>query len=123
MAEEAPAPKQFPSTIGFHYLKSPHYRTVHADGAVGGVSPRAEIDVTFYSERLAIPNYLEMSVGEDGLLGEEVKGTRTGKTGIIREVEATVIFDLAAAKTFLTWFEKHVATLEEALRDKGDRPK
>ena len=49
-SEQSPA-----RTLRFHYIKSNHFRTFQADGATGGVGPRADIQLSFSSERAPIP--------------------------------------------------------------------
>lgn len=117
MVDKPAGANRAPETIGFHYLKSSLYRTVHADGAYGGMTPRGLIDVSFYSERRPIPNYLVHSITPAGALGPEIRDERISKSGVIRELEVGVIFDLASAKSFLEWFKAQVDELERATQE------
>lgn len=44
-----------PSSVKFHYLKTAHFRTIHADGAIGNITPSRSIHMAIYNERPAIP--------------------------------------------------------------------
>ena len=52
----ADSERKRPDKIRFHYLKSPHFMTVHVDGAIGGPTPRGLLHAAVYAERVAIPN-------------------------------------------------------------------
>lgn len=106
--------------IGFHFLKSNQYRTVHADGAFGGLTPRGYIDVNFFSERKPIPNFTSHELGADGTVGPENTAERISKDGIIREVEVGVILDLEGARSLIKWLADKVNTLEALTNSKKD---
>jgi hypothetical protein len=99
-----------PSSITFHYVKSQHFRVVHSDGILGGMTPRGLIHYVVFSERQAIPQSMTQSVGPDGRLGA-VTGS-AGKEGIVREMEVDVIMDRQNAKTFHEWLGERLAELE-----------
>lgn len=96
--------------IAFNFLKSPQYRTIHADGVWGGVSPRGWICMSLFSERSPLPNTIEYSLTEEGKLGEEV--VREGKAGIVREIDVTALMDLKLAKALRTWLDDKIAEAE-----------
>lgn len=41
--------------IRFNYIKSAQFRVIHADGAIGGVTPNGFIHMALFNERAAIP--------------------------------------------------------------------
>src|SRR3989442_6878794 len=47
-----------PQDVTFHYIKSSQFRVVHADGIIGGVTPRGLIHIAVFSERPAIPQVI-----------------------------------------------------------------
>ena len=104
-----------PSELTFHYIKSNQFRVTHADGAIGGPTPRGLIQINFYSERMPIPTQTVQPVTE-GKLGEEIKERRVSKEGVIRELEVGVIVDLSAAKTLLKWLGEKIDNLEQVLK-------
>ncbi len=99
-------------TLGIHYLKSSLYRTVHADGAYGGVTPKGLLDVSFYSERRPIPSYVVHHVQPNGSLGTEIRENRISKDGIIRDLEVGIMLDLDTGRSLLAWLQLKVAELE-----------
>jgi hypothetical protein len=104
--------ESLPNKIRVEYVKSHLFRTIHADGAFGGATPRLELLITFYSERFPIPKVLTYETSPDGL-GDEIVTERESKEGIIREVEAAVVLDLPTAQFFAQWLNGKVAELEK----------
>lgn len=102
-------------TLEFHYQKSPQYRTIHADGAHGGPTARGYLAVTFYNERSTIPRRGSRTVemGENGEpIGLGPEAVEEGLEGVMRQLEATVLLDLNAARELASWLVRHVAQLE-----------
>jgi hypothetical protein len=105
---EAPSDK-----IRIEYVKSHFFRLVRADGAIGGISPRLELFITFYNERFPIPKVLTYKPTPDGAPGEEILSERESKEGIVREAEVGITMDLPTAKSFASWINEKVAELEK----------
>lgn len=114
------SPQDNPKTIVMHYLKSPMFRTVHADGIFGGVTPHQNIHMSFWNERAAIPQIIEHEIKPDGTLGPEIMEARIGKKGIVREVDVDVVLDLATAISLREWLDDKIKNLEKVIKD---RPK
>lgn len=89
-----------PEKVGFDFIKSNLFRVIHADGVWGGVGPRGNIQMGFYSERFPIPRRVEMEIKE-GRVGDEI--SRDARSDIVREVEAEVIMNLQTAKALKDW--------------------
>ncbi len=115
MAETNKPP--LPSTVTFHYVKSSFFRVIHADGIIGCVTPRSLIHYAIFSERQAIPQTITQNISQDGVVGEAV--ARTGKEGIVREMEADVMMSLEMAKSFHQWLGDRVKELEAAFVSAG----
>ncbi len=113
--------KKKPSTkVEFHYIKSPSFRSVHVDGAIGGVTPRGLIHMALFSERPAIPTKTVSDVLDSGRLGEEIRDLREGKSGIAREMEVDLFLGLDTAKEIRIWLDTRIQELEAAReRDNG----
>ena len=79
---------------------------MHADGAIGSVTPRGYIHVAFYSERRAIPQRTTVTVSST-LEGtqEEVAATRGG---VVREVEVDVLLDEPTTIELIEWLNRNV---------------
>ena len=104
-----------PDKIQYHYNMSNLYRVIHADGAYGGLTPYGYINMNFFAERNTIP---ESSIHpiEDGRLGEEILELRTGKKGIIREVETGIVMDVERAKVLVKWLRDKIDEFEGAMK-------
>jgi hypothetical protein len=99
--------------LKFHFHKSTAFRVVHADGAWGGLTPRLDVFMTFYSERPPIPQVIVHEITDRGLLGQEVRSEREAKDGIIREAEVGVTMDLSVAKSLVAWLQEKIREAEK----------
>lgn len=97
-----------PETVPFHYIKSNDFRVLHADGAIGNVTPSGLIFVGFYSERAALPQMLVHELTETGQIGNEVQDRRVGKKGIVREIETGAIMSVETASSLIAWLQERV---------------
>ena len=100
-----------PGAIDFHFIKSAHYRVIHADGVWGGVTPSGNIALSIFSERLPIPTLVKNRIKDDSQIGEEIAEERNTRTGVVREVETEVIMNKATATVFLDWLKRYVEEL------------
>src|SRR5690242_17148769 len=105
--------------ISFHYIKSNLFRVVHADGAVGNITPSGDIFFGIYSQRGPIPQIAKVEVLDDGELGEEIPSERVTKEGVIREVEVGVTMSTTAAQSLIDWLKMKIE-LVETMRKSGD---
>lgn len=103
----------------FHYIKNPNFRVIHADGAIGGITPSKFIHFSLYSERPAIPQTITHKLNPDGTLGEVTSST--GKQGMIREMDVDIIVNLEAARSLRDWLDQTIHALEEQQAISGDK--
>ena len=103
-------------SIRFHYIKSNAFRVIHADGVFGGPSPGStrQLNVSFFSERAAIPTMVEHSLTDlgDGIMQMGNVVATEGKQGVVREVEAGVVMSLAMAKKLHAWLDEKIRAME-----------
>src|SRR5690348_16275464 len=85
----------------FHFVRSQHFRVVHADGAVGAPTPRGLISFSLYSERQVDPDSVVQALLPDGTLSSVTDAS--GPYGILRELEIGVVMDEASAAAFHQW--------------------
>jgi hypothetical protein len=111
MAEENVAETAEPKTVRFYYLKSVHFRVIHADGAFGGVTPKGQLHFSVYSERHAIPKEIVYDIKENGTIGEERIADRVVRNGLVRELDADIVMDLPTAVSFRTWINTKVDSM------------
>lgn len=96
------------NTLTFHYMKSPTFRVVRADGVVGNISPRGDVFLCFYNERFALPDRVTHEINEIGVLGEQVSA-ETKSPGVVRELETGFTLDLQTARSMILWLSEIVA--------------
>ena len=104
------------SEIRFHYLKSPSFRVVHCDGAIGSLSPQGYIAAAIFSERIPIPQQTVQIIDANGAIGAENLGRRVQREGIVREVEVELIMNISTAENLAQWLLKHVEAIKEITR-------
>jgi hypothetical protein len=110
---------EFPPSLKFHYIKGNFFRVVHADGAIGGLTPSRQIFMSVYSERSAIPKVIEMEVSSEGNLGNEIR--REGKDGLVRELEVGIMLSASAAEAIAAILLQHAKAIKESIREtQGD---
>ena len=110
-----------PEEIDVHYIKSAGYRLVCCDGVIGGMTPRGKIVASIYAERSPIPQKVRHKI-ENGQLGKVIYDE--GKTGVIRELEAAISFDVETAIQFRDWLSdriKEVSKIIELSDSKGKK--
>jgi hypothetical protein len=104
-------PEHVTGDLKFHYLKSQHFRVIHAEGGLGGISPKLNsIQMAVYSERGAIPQETVAKVVDGEVKEEKVTMTREG---IVRELECQLVMSVSDAESIANWLLRHV---EEAKR-------
>jgi hypothetical protein len=101
--------------VPVHYTKSPQFRTIHADGILGGLMPSGRaMNVAFYSERIPFPQEQKFAVPPDGSMIAPY--ATKGKKGFYREIEISAVMDYDAAKSLMDWLNKIVPYMK-AMRD------
>jgi hypothetical protein len=113
---EAPAEAEnLPARVTFFYIKSNQFRVIRVDGAHGGVTPRLQIQMALYSERLPIPQQAIHEL-KDGKLVEPAVD-QIGKEGIVREVEVEGLMDVDTAKSLVAWLTDCIARAEKVMKE------
>ncbi len=101
--------------LTFYLEKSPQYREIQIDGALGGPAPSGnKITMTVYVERSAIPKELVHNISDKGKMLDEIPERRSGKEGIIRILETTLHMDIVQAKAVNQWLSDQINELEKA---------
>lgn len=96
--------------ITTHFIKSANFRPVLVNGVIGGVTPHGQVYAAVYTERMAIPQSVVYEL-KDGGLGKAVE--RVGKTGVVREMDAGLLFDEATARSVAKWLLEKADELKE----------
>lgn len=96
--------------ITVDYIKSNHFRVIHADGVFGGPTPDLNLEMVFWNSRLPIPQRIVLAVSSDGRVVEE---DRVNRADQIREAEVAVIMNLEQAKSFHQWLGERIKKTKE----------
>lgn len=106
-----------PDTINFDYLKSGQFRVVHADGAFVSLS-QTGVNVSFFTERQAIPRRVVHKVDAHGIVGEEITSERVVRDAIVRDVEISVMMTTDSAERLIDVLQKVVKSYKEIAAQK-----
>lgn len=104
---------ELPESVRITYLKSPGYRAIHVDGALGGPTPDLNIYLALWSQRGAIPDATVHSISADGRFDAHAKEVIARSSGMIREVECGVMMSIEAAKSLHEWLGEKLSETEE----------
>ena len=106
------------ASVAFDYIKSPDFRTVWADGAIGGVTPAGLIHFAVYSERPAIPRRQVFAVLDDEAagqrLGSEIIEKRISRDAIVREMPVDIVVSANVAESLAQWLVQQVELIRSA---------
>ncbi len=121
-----------PQKMRFDYLKSPLFRMIHADGVVGGPTPKGLLFLSFFNERMPIPQQIVHTIDQvesagtafgqptfRARLGEEILAERVSRESIIRETEVGVLLDLPTAEKLHDWLSTQIVQMRRA-SDNGE---
>jgi hypothetical protein len=97
--------------LRFDFVKSNFFRVVHADGI--WISPLGQnFHVSFFNERVSIPQQVTHSINPDGSIGPEQPDLRTGRAAIVREVECDVVMTISTAKFMRDLLDSYIKAVE-----------
>ena len=120
MSEDTAHPPK--AEIPVHFVKSAAFRTIHADGAWGGMTPNGHIQMAFFSERYPIPQQIKCELDEHS---RSIKETVTiTKSGIVREAEVSVVMPVNVAKAIRRWLDDQISIADRVageLRSKVEK--
>lgn len=105
--------------ISFSFEKGNFFRVVHADGVFGGLTPRGDFHMAFFSERQPIPKQVTHVLtsdtgGGNAKVGDEIRELRIARAGIFRELEVDVVMNRTTASSLLEWLAKQLRTAPHA---------
>jgi hypothetical protein len=102
--------------IAFDYIKGHNFSTYHVDGAVGGLTPKGDLHIAFYSERMAIPRRVTHLLNDDGSIGdiEEIES----RNSVVREMDVNVVMSVQTAVELHDWLGERI---EEMKRRRGEK--
>ncbi|MFA5181087.1 MAG: hypothetical protein WC405_07175 [Syntrophales bacterium] len=95
-----------PNKITFKYVYPEDLRDLYVNGLWGGVTPRGELYVHFYSERHPIPKKVTHEITEDGAL-TGIADIQSGGDAV-RLIQTSITMDVHTAVAFRDWLTKQI---------------
>ena len=94
-------------TVELRYTRAPDFRTVHADGVYGGITPAGQLRMEFF---VAVRKSQDIEVCEikDNKLGKPLSMEGAEPGVILREKQVSVVMSFDAAKALLPWLKDKV---------------
>jgi hypothetical protein len=109
--------------LKFKYIFDYGYNPVYANGAHGGVSPRGELVMNFYLERMALPESITHEINPNGTIGKEVAAEPDDLAhSMVRFVEAGVVMNYLNARELHLWLGERIKEMEALERAKTAVP-
>ncbi len=106
--------------IKFKYIFNYSYNPVYVNGAHGGVSPRGELIMNFYLERIALPESITHNINQNGTIGGEVESEPADlKSSLVRYVENGVVLNYQSARDLHQWLGERLKEMEALEQAKG----
>jgi len=109
--------------VTFKYVVAPDYNPVYINGAHGGVSPRGEIMVNFYLERLPLPDSITHEITPSGTIGKETASQPADlKATLVRHIESGIVLTAENARIFHAWLGERIREAEAIERARSASP-
>src|SRR5574341_2297739 len=108
MAEET---KKMPTEVHFFFEYDKDYRIVAANGVWIGITPRGDIHLDFFVERLGIPESTTNKITEDGRLGDEIN--RQPKDKLTRRLQVGVLLSLEHVESMVNFLTTKIADMKK----------
>lgn len=99
--------------VKFDYIKSQYFRVIHADGAIGSVTPAGLIHFALYNERFAIPRQVTHLLEPDGTLGERLHEETEARDAVVREMDVDIVVSVEVAESLRNWLEDKIKEAKE----------
>ena len=115
MSEEKPKEDET-KRVAFDYIKSTDFRTMIAEGVIGGITPQNKIHCAFYAERHAIAQrqFFKLEESDSGYkLGAEDLEKQISRNAIIREMSCDLIMTPEVAESVGHWLLETVKQYKE----------
>ena len=109
--------------IKFKYIFDYGYNPVYANGAHGGVSPRGELVMNFYLERVALPESITHEINPNGTIGQEVDAEPADLAqSLVRVIKSGVVMNYQNARELHLWLGERIKEMEAIERAKANIP-
>jgi hypothetical protein len=98
-------------TVKFIYNKTANYRTYSVDGVYGGISPKGNLFIELFTEKLPTAETITYQLLDNGNIGKEIE--KKQDVGIVREIEGGLYLDLKTATVIADWLNNKVNEFKE----------
>ncbi|MFV1976189.1 MAG: hypothetical protein ACC651_10605 [Candidatus Scalindua sp.] len=115
MGKSKKSKKKPPEKIIFHYKKTPSFRSYHADGIYGGLTPRGKVYCEFFIDHNPTPQTATHELSESGYISGKPT-EKIVKEGVIRQIECGIIFDIETAITFKEWLNDKINQYDKTIK-------
>jgi len=95
-----------PGELTFKYVCPEDLRDLYVNGLYGGVTPRNELYIHFYSERHPIPKKATNKISEDGKVSDQADLELGGD--VVRMVQASISMNVDTAINFRNWLNDQI---------------
>ena len=108
----------------FKYIFEKDYNPSYTNGAYGGITPKGEIIMNFFLERMPIPYDVVHEFNKDGTLGNVIKvfpeADDPEQRMFVRYISSGVIMNLTVAKEIHSWLSECIKNVESSTGDEND---
>jgi hypothetical protein len=111
-------PAEVPQSINLSvsFGRSPHYRSIHSNGAWFSTDPEGNFRFVFYNEYFPTPKKMTLLLNSQGQITGENEAERESISGIIRELEVDVIMSYSVAVDFHKILGENLEAVAKARR-------
>jgi hypothetical protein len=99
-----------PTKITFKYVHPEDLRDLYANGIFGGLTPRNELYIHFYSERHPIPKTATHRIDDKGMLSKD--GDMELGGDVVRLVQSSIIIDEGTAIALRDWLNDRLDNIK-----------
>jgi hypothetical protein len=109
--------------LKFKYIFDYGYNPVYVNGAHGGVSPRGELVMNFYLERMALPESISHEINPNGTIGKETAAEPGDLAqSMVRFIESGVVMNYQNARELHLWLGERLKEMEALEQAKTNIP-
>ena len=97
----------------FKYIFTYDYNPLYVNGAHGGVTPRGELVVNFYQERMPLPNAITHELNPNGTIGKETAVEPEDlNRSLVRYVSTGVVVNQQTARELHFWLGEKLREMD-----------
>jgi hypothetical protein len=97
----------------FKYIFTYDYNPLYINGAHGGITPRGELVVNFYQERMPLPNAITHELNPNGTIGKETAVEPEDLSrSLVRYVSTGVVVNQQTARELHFWLGEKIRELD-----------